>query len=198
MTTAYTWDADNYNLKKETKKLSVQECAQQINAIESTLLVISGGEPLLQQEALDDLFPRMPAFVMGDLKVEVETNGTIVPMWPPNTFQLRFNVSPKLSHADDGRDPYSKRVIPSVLEELGKRWDCRFKFVVSDPSDEYEILDIVKGCGLNGDHVWLMPLGTEVEQLNQSLQVASEIAVRNKWNVTDRMHIRIWDGKRGH
>ena len=69
---------------------------------------LTGGEPLLQQRALKELF----AHLAPDIAVEVETNGTIAPDPEGLRRVTQWNVSAKLSSAGD---PEQFRIRPDVL-----------------------------------------------------------------------------------
>ena len=54
--TKYTWDWKNYDFSKEVKEMTIDEVKDAITELEIKHLVITGGEPLLQQDDLAD-FP---------------------------------------------------------------------------------------------------------------------------------------------
>jgi GTP cyclohydrolase I len=93
--TAYTWDARRYDLRAEIGPQSVAQLLAALDAMAVPLVVITGGEPLLQTRALT---PLVAALSTRGLRVEVETNGTRPPPgWP--WAGITFNVSPKLAHS---------------------------------------------------------------------------------------------------
>src|SRR5450432_3522794 len=57
--TKYTWDFVRYRYEDEVREQSVAEVAQLVNDTTSRRLVLTGGEPLLQQRALKELFARV-------------------------------------------------------------------------------------------------------------------------------------------
>src|SRR5450432_4049110 len=93
--TKYTWDFDRYNYDEEVRELGAEDVARSVNASTTRRLVLTGGEPLLQQRALAAFFEALAP----DIVVEVETNGTIPPT--PETLARvnHWNVSPKLRNA---------------------------------------------------------------------------------------------------
>ncbi len=74
--TRYTWDWEHYDQRKEVESVSVDEAEEEIRRFDCRNLVVTGGEPLIQQRALAPLLERLKS---SGFWIEVETNGTIVP-----------------------------------------------------------------------------------------------------------------------
>ena len=53
--TKFTWDWKQFDYSKEVKEMSIKEVINSISKFNVKHLVITGGEPLLQQEPLIDL-----------------------------------------------------------------------------------------------------------------------------------------------
>jgi 7-carboxy-7-deazaguanine synthase len=85
-----------YDKAKETKRMSVANICEQIDH-NCERIVISGGEPMLQQKNLLLLVSKLISF---GHTVEIETNGTLLPSddWA-EIAKVHFNVSPKLFHS---------------------------------------------------------------------------------------------------
>ncbi|KKN33706.1 hypothetical protein LCGC14_0801120 [marine sediment metagenome] len=155
------------------------------------LLVVTGGEPLLQKEKL---LPVLSA-VRGiwGWRVEVETAGTIDP-GDLTFFVDQFNVSPKL--ANSGNE-LAKRLVPEVLTRLCRERSSIFKFVVTDLRDLEEVGSIVSDIDIPPETVYIMPEGVDVHTLKlTSTRIANEV-VRQGWNLTTRLHISLWGNRRG-
>src|SRR6185312_15544062 len=95
--TKYTWDFANYDYEAEVSERPPEDVAATVNASVTRRVVLTGGEPLLQQRALERFFASLAA----DVVVEVETNGTIAPTPATLARVNQWNVSPKLSTAGD-------------------------------------------------------------------------------------------------
>ena len=78
--------------------MAEDELAAKIRGYDSPGLVITGGEPLLQAEAIEQLLCLLPE----SMYVEIETNGTIAPTPTLAKRVNQWNVSPKLAHAGNG------------------------------------------------------------------------------------------------
>lgn len=182
--TPYTWDTGRYDLAAETRRMSQSQVLDELMARPAPLVVISGGEPLLQQDRLTWLIDVCRA---RRRRVEIETNGAVVPGRGVLGAAHRFNVSPKL--ANSGM-PAERRINPVALRTLAKSRKAVFKFVVDGPGDLDEIAD------LEAEHelapIWVMPLGTTYDQvLNGARAVAGQVLARG-WNLTIRLHVLLW------
>lgn len=198
--TPYTWNwkgtkfvhPDKFDKKTETHKHTVDQVFSLIRRQSPTThaVVISGGEPMLQQKELVNLLKLLKE---DGYWVEVETNGTVAPT--PEFVSLidQINCSPKL--ANSGPDnPLKKREIPTALITLATCKKATFKFVVTGPQDIKGILDLVTVYGM--EDVYLMPEGrTKAEQLANQNQI-EKLAKANGFEFSPRLHVLQWDAKR--
>jgi organic radical activating enzyme len=156
------------------------------------LLVITGGEPLLQQAGLCELI-RVSRFEFPDLEFEIETNGTIRPLTALlSSSRVSFNVSPKLSNSGNPRD---QRINLVALRDFVKA-KAIYKFVVSSPDDLDEIDDLVTQAEIPRRRVYLMPEGTDSETVSRHLTALADLAIKRGYNLTTRLHIILWGKER--
>ena len=176
-------------------ELTTEECYRLIGQIAEVnrgcLLVITGGEPLLQQRDLTGL--------VADLKsrgfyFEVETNGTLVPIPELARDIDQWNVSPKL---ETSGNPLDRRVLPQVLESFRQLPGAYFKFVVVEPQDVEEVCAMRDKYKLPTERIVLLPEGTTVEQVQRRSQWVSEVCVREGFRFSTRLHILLWGDQRG-
>ena len=111
--TDYTWNWENTPWKHEKDtdpqyqkfkkedyliEINTDEVAEKIAAIPCPRVIITGGEPLLQDEAwqslIEHLLPKN-----SDYYFEIETNGTITPSPELDHKIHQYNVSPKLTNS---------------------------------------------------------------------------------------------------
>ena len=188
--TKYTWDFERYRYEDEVRERSAEEVAQLVNAAPSRRLVLTGGEPLLQQRALKEFF----ALLAPDILVEVETNGTIV----PEAFALsrvnQWNVSPKLANAGD---PEHFRIRPEVLTALRDSGRAYLKLVVSGDPDFAEADALVARLAWPNERVLLMPEAANREQLRARSFAVAEAARVRCYRFSSRLHLELWGGRRG-
>lgn len=187
--TPYTWDASRFDLRSEITEATTDELARRILAMRVDRLIITGGEPLLQERQLATLVDEISYAVPH---IEIETNGTrrVTEAKLADGVE-RFTVSPKLAHAGQGERAYQS----DTLREFQRSGKAVYKFVVNVPDDLTEVDKIVAECGLTD--VWLMPQGTTTEAVTQNLGWLCDAAVERRWSVSTRLHILAWGDVRG-
>jgi 7-carboxy-7-deazaguanine synthase len=195
--TPYTWDWSGKNGKAYDPNVELSwrdpsSLLDQVIGMGVDRVVVTGGEPLLQQERL---VPLLHALDGQGIKVEVETNGTRVPAREVFRLVHQFNVSPKLG-ANTGM-AREKRIKLDALHELALHPRAAFKFVVGSDEDVREALTVAWAAGLRASQVWLMPLAANDEELARNLPMAAEAAVREGVNLSNRLHVQAWGTKRG-
>jgi 7-carboxy-7-deazaguanine synthase len=187
--TPYTWDRRRYDLRAESRRMTGAQVWQAVKGIEAGLVVITGGEPLLQQGRLVWLADMCRA---TGRRVEIETNGAVVPGSGIAGACRQFNVSLKL--ANSGM-PARTRLRPAAIEALASSRKAVWKFVVTAPADLDEIAGLQRRYGL--EPVWVMPEGTTSEQvLGRMREIADPVLARG-WNLTPRLHTLLWEETRG-
>ena len=175
--TKYSWS--NGSAMAET------ELATRIRSFNSPGLVITGGEPLLQTQAIETLLPLLP----DDLFIEIETNGTIAPSPALSQRVNQWNVSPKLSHAANSITAINKEVLAAFVA-TGKAF---FKFVVQHEDDWASICEL----GLPQNRIILMPCATNLNQLDNARENVVNMCLQHRVRFGDRLHIAIWGDKKG-
>jgi 7-carboxy-7-deazaguanine synthase len=186
--TPYTWDWDRYDRAVELADVSATDVLSQLDTMAVDLVVITGGEPLLQQRRLG---PLLEGCRERGWRVEVETNGTIPPAMAEGLVG-QWNVSPKLANSGVARD---HRYRPEVLRRFEATGRAVFKFVVADPAELAEVQAMVGDCRLTD--VWVMPEGTDADTVTARLRALAEPVTARGWHLTPRLHILVWGDRRG-
>ena len=153
-------------------------------------LVITGGEPLLQRDSLEE-------FVMmyGRSVIEIETNATILPSIKMDRNIRQYNLSPKLSNSGI---PKEKRYKPRVVEYFASTSKTDFKFVVTQEKDIEEIMtDFVTPFSILNDHVFLMPASTTREELEKLSRMVIEMWKATGFRFSSRLQLVVYDKKTG-
>ncbi len=207
--TPYTWnwtgsdfshrDTDaggaRYEVSDERLTLSIAEVAKRIFELAGTpeRLVLTGGEPMMQQTALAALIALMKAESAATI-IEIETNGTIAPKPEFRAMTDQFNVSPKLAGS---RNDQAIRRRTDVLREYAADPRATFKFVVSEEGELAEVDGLVAEIGATPERVYLMAEGTSVEALNARAAWLIPAALALGFGYSDRMHTRVFGDTRG-
>jgi 7-carboxy-7-deazaguanine synthase len=179
-------------------------------------VVITGGEPMLQANALTELCKRLKA--KNNVHITLETNGTLFDQHVASYIDL-VSLSPKLNNATPTIEKTMKEGIDfkgtfRFHEEIRKnteviqQWishskqhgnDFQLKFVVSHVDEAQEIkLDFLNHLtGWHPSDVMLMPLGANPEQLHRATELAVKMAVQQGWRFAPRLHIDLWGNKTG-
>jgi len=190
----YTWNPNTNEFWTESKNWSIIETKNKIenewgcvNPKIKKRLVITGGEPLLQKDRIDQLLKLLP-----DWNIEIETNGTIM----PSNLQLKrcqFNCSPKLKNSGN---PDHLRIKKEVLSELNKV-NTMFKFVVMTKEDMEEIeQNFIYPIKIDTNKIVIMPQGISPLEVANNAQQIVELVKKKGYRLLDRLHINIWGAKR--
>lgn len=180
-----SWCDTKYSWKKGLE-LPVEEVAARIAAFACRGLVVTGGEPLLQQEELAALLQLLPA----DTFVEVETNGSLCPSADLLARVGQWNVSPKLQHSGNAAEAALQAESLAVFAGLPHAW---FKFVVQGEQD----WPAIEALQLPHERIVLMPLAASRAALEQARPAVAEMCLRHRVRLGERMHLVLWDTKKG-
>ncbi len=189
--TKYTWDWANHDYNREVISMDWRQVEERLLGYPCRNMVITGGEPLLQQEALA---PLVGSVKRAGFRVEVETNGTIAPSPEMAEAIDQWNVSPKLSNSGNFKD---RREVPGVLEAFRLLPGAYFKFVVVTPSDVDEVCALRDNYGLPPQRIILMPEGQNPDALRDRSQWLSEACIKEGFRFSTRLHILLWGDERG-
>lgn len=189
--TKYTWDWQHYDYSKEVVSLDTRQVEARILRFACHHLVITGGEPLLQQT---ELAPLVASLKQHGFYCEVETNGTIIPL-PELAGDIdQWNVSPKLGTSGNSLE---RRELPKALEFFGQLPNAYFKFVIVELSDIEEACSLRDRYGLPGERIILMPEGQTTGVIQSRSQWISEACIREGFRFSTRLHILLWGDQRG-
>jgi organic radical activating enzyme len=188
--TRYTWDFDAFDRAREVTTYPVAALIDSLARSPAQRVVITGGEPLLQQAALEALLARLNP----NLAVEVETNGTIEPELALVARVDQWNVSPKLSNSGD---PETARVRPRALRALRDTRRAWLKLVVANAADLAEADELIARLDWPRDKVLLMPRAANREELRDNGGLVARAAMQRGYRFSPRLHIELWGGQRG-
>ena len=191
---AYTWDWERYDIDEETTSLSPGELVERIveaagDGIRN--VVLTGGEPMLQPEALERV---AEALSERGFRIEVETNGTVRP--DPRLERLvdQWNVSPKLANSDNSP---SRREVPEALHRFAELPSATWKFVVASQEDVPEVRSLVERYGVPAGRVVLMPEATDADTLAERSRWLADVCRDGGYRLGTRLHVLLWGTERG-
>lgn len=193
--TRHSWDWELFNRAEEVESLTqnqlltrvLREMPDQVH-----LLVLTGGEPLLHQSATVALLRELHE-TRPDVRVEVETNGTIVPTRDLRELVHLFVVSPKLSNslvAEKRRLRFDTLAEFSALRSV-------LKFVIEDPLEVEEAASIAVRSGFDRSQVWVMPQTTSAAEHGALIARLAPAAIQAGFKVSSRLQVLAWGDARG-
>jgi len=208
----------SFNIQDE-KKVEVETVQKiiQNNLGKINHLVISGGEPFIQAEALAALCTELKK--ERNIHLSVETNGTLYHEEFVNSIDF-FSISPKLRNSAPDKVKLSKTktsipfepeqaektrrnipVIQSMIDHCRNtpEKDFQLKFVVQNHDELFEIEETFLNhltCW-NPDDIILMPLGSTPEEMKQTRMVTMEAAIERGWRYSPRLQINYFGGIAG-
>ncbi len=201
--TAYTWNwvgtpfahqiGAKFDPSREMIKLSATETADRIRALPSEGVVITGGEPLLQTDAVIEMIDALREHDHRAL-IEIETNGSIAPSDALVDRIDYFVVSPKLAHS--GNDA-AIALRPEALRRFAEMNSASLKFVCKDASDVDAAAVIAAQYGFPAQRIYIMPEGTTSEALHARGPTLIEATIAHGFSYSDRLHIHVFGQKRG-
>lgn len=159
-------------------------------------IVITGGEPLLYWKN-EEFQKTLEYYISNNYHVTIETNASLnIDITKDYQKKILFSMSVKLSNS---LEPLKKRVnIKTLSNIINKCEDKYLKFVVNKDflsQANSEIEEILKQ--LPKVEVYLMPMGDNAQQMNENSESVINLALEKGFKYCDRLHIRVWDNKRG-
>ena len=186
-----------------TKYKSYEEIVEEVNKLISIHpynykidIVITGGEPLLYWNK-EEFQKLLQHYIENGHKVTIETNASLnLEFREEYQKKLLFSMSVKLSNS---LEPINKRINKETLRKiLTNTNESYLKFVIgkdflNNAKEEItHILEDIPKC-----EVYLMPLGDTAEEINKNCEEVINMAIENGYKYCDRLHIRVWNNKRG-
>ena len=192
--TKYTWDWDHYDRAREVHEMAGDAVAARVSELAGAsvrTIVVTGGEPLLQQ---DELAPVLAGLRPRGFRVEVETSGTITPAEALAPLVDQWNVSPKLAHSGNKR---TARLRAAPLGWFAAAPNAHWKLVATSEVDLAEIDELLAQYAVPPSRVTAMPEGTDAATLAERARWLVPACVQRGWRFGTRMHVVLWGSERG-
>jgi 7-carboxy-7-deazaguanine synthase len=132
--------------------------------------------------------------------ITIETAGAL---FVPDLACDLMSISPKLadsaSHqAGNTGTHQSNRIDPEALSRLIRAYPYQLKFVVDGPADVPEVWAMLEQLGdLAPERVMLMPQAATAEELLAKSPAIAEACQEAGLRFGPRLHVLLWDGRRG-
>ncbi|MFF4924207.1 7-carboxy-7-deazaguanine synthase QueE [Kitasatospora sp. NPDC001261] len=154
-----------------------------------TIIVISGGEPMMQQRELVPLLEQLRGW---GHEVHVETAGTITPLAEFDELVTQYNISPKMASSGNRLSKRFKPEALTALRDTGRAW---FKFVVTEDweTDLAEVDRIVEAVALPPQRVMVMPEGSDGRTNIITAQKMVDAALGRGFGLSFRTHVFLWN-----
>ncbi len=178
--------------------LSVDAILDRLSAYPARHAVVTGGEPVLAPD-VEALCDRLRG---AGYHITVETAGTV---FKPVSCDLA-SLSPKLANStpherESGRFALHHeqlRLQPAVLRAFMEHCPYQLKFVMDQPGDIEEVLELLDRLPpVEPDRVLLMPQGTSREELAERGGWVAELCKQHGFRFCGRLHIELYGHRRG-
>jgi len=154
-------------------------------------LVITGGEPLLQQKRIVHFLEYLEEQHQLNPIVEIETNATILPLPALDKRVQYWNTSPKLSNSGMSTE---ERLDINVLKWFSQNPNTMFKFVITTIEDFDEIQkELIDTSFIDSSKVVLMPGADSIEQLLERNKLVADLCIKHQLRMSTRLHVEIWN-----
>ncbi|HYL34800.1 MAG TPA: 7-carboxy-7-deazaguanine synthase QueE [Bryobacteraceae bacterium] len=178
----------------EGSERSVDSIIQEVDRYNASHVVITGGEPMIAPE-IEELTRRLRQHIT------IETAGTV---YAGVRCDL-MSISPKLANSTPAEREGGRwaaqherlRYQPEVLKRLIQLYPYQLKFVIVDPADLAQVRAMVDEIGARKSQVVLMPEGVDAAVLAERGRWLAEIAKREGFRFSPRLHIDLWGNRRG-
>jgi organic radical activating enzyme len=189
--TRYTWDWERYDQRREVVTLSLDGAEEGIRRYGCGSLVVTGGEPLVQQKSLTPLLERIKD---SGFWIEIETNGTLVPEQKILSLVDHWSVSPKLENSGN---TLAAREKPGAYRFFRELTSAHFKYVLEKPEDIAEIRALSAKYGLAPDRIVLIPQAQDRNTLLSRSRWLVDICKSEGYLFSTRLQIVLWGNRRG-
>jgi organic radical activating enzyme len=194
-----TWICDTIAVWMKGTTYTFEELVSEMNTKidlirrlqEGVHLVITGGEPLLQQDRIVAFLAYLEEEYSCQPVVEIETNASFLPIKALDDRVHYWNTSPKLQNSGMKKD---LRIHTDILGWFNQNPKTMFKFVLSSKEDFDEIFqEFIGDLGLDKTKIVLMPAADSIEQLLEQNELVASICIKHQIRMCTRLHVEIWN-----
>ncbi|EDO9297338.1 7-carboxy-7-deazaguanine synthase QueE [Campylobacter coli] len=160
------------------------------------IVVITGGEPLIHHENLEFIH-FIQTLLENNFEVHFESNGSIELDFEKYPFykECIFALSVKLQNSGMSKEKRLNINALKAFKQYAK--DSFYKFVLNSSQLESSALEILEILEKAPNEIFCMPMGENEQNLKQNALKIAEFCIKNGYNYSDRIHIRLWNDKEG-
>ncbi|MCK4500244.1 7-carboxy-7-deazaguanine synthase QueE [Candidatus Babeliales bacterium] len=206
--TPYTWNFADTNFIHDTKEWEKSKYTQVDEMVTYTpielkdkicelagtsinTVVLTGGEPMLYHKTRA-FIQLLRLLKTHRFRIEVETNGTILPIDEVIELVDQFNVSLKLSNSGM---PEKTRIVDRTALFFVHNPRALFKFVIVSEADIEEVKILQNKFNIPAGKIFLMPEGRTEEEIKDRAKTVVDMCMSNGYTFCNRLHIWLWGGE---
>ncbi|MGI9003791.1 MAG: hypothetical protein ACR2GH_19435 [Pseudonocardia sp.] len=184
--TLLSWDGSRADPTGYSRRFSIDDLVRWALGSAGQLVVVTGGEPLDQQDRLVVLVNELAHF---GRQVEIETNATLVPTPRLVAATHLFVVAPRLSSYDDTDADASgdERINPAAVEAFVSSEQAVFTFAVAGEADLNEISALEDRFSLYP--IWVTPAGSTPEKLLSTMPWLADSILDRGWHLSSPLRM---------
>ena len=164
-----------------------------VDAYAAGHVVVTGGEPMIAREIVD----LTRGLRQRGRHITIETAGTV---FAPVECDL-MSISPKLANSTppgEWADRHERlRIQPETLRRLMAAYEHQLKFVIAQPDDVAEVLELLRALDADAGKVILMPEGVDAGVLRDRGVWLAEVCKREGFRFSPRLHVELYGNRRG-
>lgn len=189
---------------KNIGEITLSEILNDFKKYNSRDFVITGGEPTMQLEELNDLCFELKK-LNDNIFITVETNGTyigdfvnhadLISISPKLRSSVPFETEFEIMHESNRKNVITFKKYNEFYNN--RVFDIQWKFVYTGEDDIKEIKELQEQISFENKDVFLMPEGRTREDLERNRLKTVEMCKKYDYNYSDRLQILLWNAKRG-
>jgi 7-carboxy-7-deazaguanine synthase len=164
-----------------------------VDAYAARHVVVTGGEPMIAREIVDIT----RGLRQRGRHITIETAGTV---FAPVECDL-MSISPKLANSTPPGEWAVRherlRIQPETLRRLMTAYEYQLKFVIAQPDDVAEALELLRALDADAGKVILMPEGVDAAVLRDRGVWLAEVCKREGFRFSPRLHVELYGNRRG-
>lgn len=155
-------------------------------------LIITGGDPLIQQDQIVEFFDfcKDKGEPVEHWYVECENQGELMPGELFYSYINLWNISIKLANSGMSE---SKRIKPAIIQRYARINSAIFKFPVEKETDMMEIFMLQSEFKIPSGRIWLMPICSTREDHARVGAIVADLCMRFGYKFSARLQVVLWD-----